>query len=238
MIAYQIGCLGLQRADARSKFQSSPQATGTPLALSNSPMKLPLVLALAALTAATPAVSHAQPRLPPSVTNRAQQNDVLYWYAQLPPRHFAAFGNADRRQLLQQKGAIYDAQRGFLEVPVPGDPNKNDVEKLQVKLYRAKAGLIVAVSQIVFAQPNVPGELTLYGVTGAGTLLDVTPQFFPYDLQPAPTNGKPAPFENAYLPRGGTTIETGAPDAKAASAQYGWNGERFTRQDEAKNTGN
>ena len=195
-------------------------------------MKLSLALALtAALAVAAPTISHAQPRLPPSVTNRAQQNDVLYWYAQLPARHFAAFGNADRRQLLQQKGAIYAANAGFLEVPVPGDPDKNDVEKLQVKLYRAQAGLIVAVSQIVFAQPNVPGELTLYGVTGQGTLLDVTKQFFPDALQSVKQDGKIVSFENAYLPRNGTTIQIGAPDAPAASAEYLWNGTTFVRRE-------
>ena len=202
------------------------------MALSNPTMKLPLLLTLVAGAAfAAPTISHAQPRLPPSVTNRAQQNDVLYWYAQLPARHFAAFGNADRRELLRQKGAIYDASKGFLEVPVPGDPNKHDVEKLQVKLYRAQAGLIVAVSQIVFAQPNVPGQLTLYGVTGQGTLLDVTKQFFPDALQPVQKDGKTVSFENAYLPRNGTTIQTGAPDAKAASAEYLWNGQAFVRRE-------
>ncbi len=218
-------------------------------------MKLPLALALAAATVfAAPHIAHSLPRLPPSVTNRAQQNDVLYWYAQLPARHFAAFGNADRRQLLQQKGTIYDANRGFLEVPVPGDANKNDVEKLQVKLYRANAGLVIAVSTIVWNQPRVPGDLTLYGVTGAGTLLDVTKQLFPYNLQTAPqgsangapngaaadgANAKPAPFQNAYLPLNGTTITTGLAESKEQRGEYLWDGNSFKlREAPAQNQNN
>lgn len=207
-------------------------ATGTGLAPSKLTMKLPVFLALAASALIVAPIVHAQPgvpRIPPAITQRAaQQNDVLFWYDRLPARHFAAFGNANRRELLKQKGAIYSAAQGYIEVPVPGDADKNDAQKLQVKLYRAQQGLVVAVSLNVWNQPRVPGTLALYGVTGTGTLRDVTKQLFPYQMEPLKDeNGKVFAYANSVLPRTGTTITVSVPETDAATTQYLWNKREF-----------
>ena len=72
----------------------------------------------------------------------------MYWYNLLPANIFGAFGDVDRADLLQSQGATYDKNRGFIEVMAPGDPNKNDVEKLQVKLFQGQQGIMVG------RQPN------------------------------------------------------------------------------------
>ena len=206
------------------------------------------VLCLGGAFLTAPALA-APPTLPPGVlpgvVKNVQQNDVLFWYNLLPPNVFAAFGNVDRSQLLQSQGAIYDKDKGFIEVLMPGDPNTNDVEKLQVKLYRANAGLVVAVSQVVWNQPRVPAVLAFYGATGSGQLIDATQQVFPFDLQAAdapapdapaaganpndPNAQAPAAPVNAYLPRVGTTIVTGVAETKTKGDQYLWNGDVFVQ---------
>ena len=197
-------------------------------------MKLPLLAALVALTT-VPAL--AQPRLPvpPGLAQRGQQNDVLTWFDRLPARHFAAFGAANRRELLDQKGVIYDKAGGFIEIPMPGDAAKNDIVKMQVKLFRANAGLVVAVSQVVANQARVPGELTIYGVTGAGTLLDVTAKLFPYKLEPVQQDGKITAYLSADLPRNGTSIYTGVPDTDIPNDEYLWDKDRFNKRGDAAN---
>ena len=209
-------------------------------------MKIPVFFALGATTLLAPAISHAQPGVPglnPGVANqaaqRAQQSDVLYWYSALPPQIFGAFGNVDRNELLQSQGAIYDKSRGFIEVFAPGDPNENDVEKLQVKLYQGQQGIMVGVSQVVWNQPRVQGALVFFSLSGGGQLVDVTRQVFPYDLNPASTpatapanaaNKTVEPSINAYLPRNGTTITTGAAEAKTRGAEYAWNNQVFVER--------
>ncbi len=226
-------------------------------------MKISLSLVAASAALLVPLVAHAQPRPPaqlnPGVANaaaqRSQQNDILYWYNLLPPQIFGAMGNADRLELLQSKDAIYDKNRGFIEVMAPGDPNQNDVEKLQVKLYRGNQGLMIAVSQIVWNQPRVKGALAFFALDSTGQLMDVTKQVFPYDLmaeqgtpqsQPnapdanAPDGNAPAtdgqnqnsaPPINAYLSARGTTIETGVPETKNSGAQYVWDNQTFVKRE-------
>lgn len=202
-------------------------------------MKIPVLFALGATALLAPTISHAQPRVPPGVANqatqRARQSDVLYWYNLLPANIFGAFGDTNRLDLLQSKGAIYDKNRGFIEVLAPGDANKNDVEKLQIKLYQGQQGLMVGVSQIVWNQPRVKGALAFFAMDNNGQLFDVTRQVFPYDLTPTPatapadktaTKAAPAPI-NAYLPRNGTTIVTGVPETKTRGADYAWNNRVF-----------
>lgn len=219
-------------------------------------ISLPLLAASAALF--VPISAQAQPGLPgglpPGVANqaaqRAQQSDVLYWYNQLPPNIFGAFGDVNRLDLLQSKSAIYDKNRGFIEVMAPGDANENDVEKLQVKLYQGQQGLMVGVSQVVWNQPRVKGALAFFALGQNGQLLDVTRQVFPFDLN-APQNNAPAaeaatgavatpdapnnsnkrsaPPINAYLPRNGTTISTGVPETEIAGDDYRWNGTVFEK---------
>ena len=237
-------------------------------------ISLPLLVTGAALLA--PIIAQAQPglpgRLPPGVNpgvanqaaQRAQQSDVVYWYNLLPANIFGAFGNADRLDLLQSKGAIYDKNRGFIEVPAPGDANQNDVEKLQVKLYQGQQGLMVAVSQVVWNQPRVKGALAFFALGQDGQLFDVTKQVFPFDLTtpqnapandnantgdaatapvaapdapnaPANSNKRSAPPINAYLPRQGTTISTGVPETDVAGDDYNWNGTVFEKT-EARDT--
>ena len=197
-------------------------------------MKISFALGLSAALVA-PAIAHAAPgvpRVPPAIAQRAaQQNDVLFWYNRLPARHFAAFGAANREELLRQKGAIYNANAGYIEVPMPGDSDKNDVQKLQVKLYRANAGLVVAVSLVVWNQPRVPGDLTFYGVDGSGQLLDVTAQLFPYKLEKIEKNGKVVAYQSADLPRNGTTIYAGVPETDAPNDTYLWDKNRFTKRE-------
>lgn len=212
-------------------------------------MKIPVFLALGAIVLLAPNLSHAQPRVPglnPGVANqaaqRAQQSDVLYWYNMLPPQVFGAFGNVDRLELLQSQGAIYDKNRGFIEVLAPGDPNKNDVEKLQVKLYQGQQGIMAGVSQIVWNQPRVQGALAFFALSADGQLADVTRQVFPYDLNPAQpaapaeknadknAANTTSPTLNAYLPRGGTTITTGVAEAKTRGADYAWNNQVFVKR--------
>ena len=213
-------------------------------------MKIPASLALgvAAFSATAlflPALAQAQPRPPilnPGVANqaaqRAQQSDVLYWYNLLPANIFGAFGNVNRLDLLQSQGATYDKNRGFIEVLAPGDANKNDVEKLQVKLYQGQQGIMVGVSQLVWNQPRVQGALAFFALSNDGQLINVTRQVFPYDLTPAQTaapddktadKAAPSPI-NAYLPRNGTTIETGIPETKTRLADYAWNNQMFVER--------
>ena len=215
-------------------------------------ISLPLLALGAALLAPVAAV--AQPGLPPALNpgvanaaaQRAQQSDVAYWYNLLPPQIFGVFGDADRLELLRGKGAIYDQNRGFIEVPVPGDPNENDVEKLQVKLYKGNQGLMVAVSQVVWNQPNVKGALAFFALGQDGQLFEVTRQVFPYDLNAPATDAatanapaatakdkKAAPPVNAYLSRNGTIIETGVPETKTRGADYAWNQQVFVKRDAA-----
>ena len=199
-------------------------------------MKSPLLSALCAgaILMGAPALAHAQtrvPRVPPVVLQQALQNDITYWLERLPPRHFAPFGNADRAQLFQIKGAILDKNNGFAEIPVPGDPNQNDVEKLQVKLYRANAGIVAAVSTVVWKQPRVPAELTFYAVSGNGQMMDVTPQLFPYKLETIEEDNKIVAYQDAYLPRAGTSIVTAVPETKTQDDEYLWNKNQFVRRD-------
>ena len=203
-------------------------------------MKIPVFLALGATVLLAPTSSHAAPGVPPGVTNdaarRAQQTDVLYWYGLLPPQIFGAFGNADRLELLKGEGAIYDRNRGFIEVPVPGDPNQNDVEKLQVKLYQGEQGLMVAVSQIVWNQPRIKSALAFFALNNEGRLFDVTRQVFPYELNAAPADDKTAtPPVNAYLARGATTITTGVPETETRGATYAWNKRTFVKREARQN---
>ena len=212
-------------------------------------MKISVFLALGATALLAPTLSYAQPGVPglnPGVANqaaqRAQQSDVLYWYNLLPPQIFGAFGNASRLELLQNQGTIYDKNRGFIEVMAPGDPNKNDVEKLQVKLYQGQQGIMVGVSQVVWNQPRVQGALAFFALSADGQLVDVTRQVFPYDLNPAQpaapadrnadqTAAKAAlPPVNAYLPRNGTMIETGVAEDKKRGADYAWNNQIFVKR--------
>ncbi len=202
-------------------------------------MKLSLpLLGLGAALLSAPAFAQLPPGVNPGVTNqaaqRAQQTDVAYWYNLLPPQIFGAFGDVDRLELLQSKGAIYDRNRGFIEVFVPGDANKNDVEKLQVKLYRGDQGMMVAVSQVVWNQPNVKGALGFFALGSNGQLLDVTRQVFPYKLTATPAgetaaDKKAAPPINAYLSRTATDISTGVPETKTAGDDYAWNGTVFSQ---------
>ena len=195
-------------------------------------MKLPLFALGLCLT--VPTLAHAQvpPGVNPGVANqaaqRAQQSDVAYWYSLLPAQIFGAFGDVDRLELLQSKGAIYDRNRGFIEVFAPGDPNQNDVEKLQVKLYQTGKGLMVGVSQIVWNQPNVKGAVGFFALGQDGQLFDVTRQVFPFQLQaPATDDKKAAPPVNAFLPRQGTTIETGVPETEIVGDSYAFDGDTF-----------
>ena len=205
------------------------------------------VVAFGATASFVPTLAHAQirpPALNPGVANqaaqRAQQSDVLYWYNLLPANIFGAFGNADRVDLLQSQGATYDKNRGFIEVMAPGDANKNDVEKLQVKLFQGQQGIMVGVSQVVWNQPRVQGALAFFALSNDGQLINVTRQVFPYDLTPAaPVGNAPAdnvadktaaPPINAYLPRNGTTIETGVPETKTRGADYVWNNQNFVER--------
>ncbi len=208
-------------------------------------MKLPAFLALGATALLVPTFAYAQPRVPPGVANqaaqRAQQTDVLYWYNLLPASIFGAFGDANRVDLLQSKGAVYDKNRGFIEVLAPGDPNQTDVEKLQVKLYKSQQGLMVGVSQVVWNQPRVKGALAFFALGNDGQLFNVTRQVFPYDLTP-PQTAAPADKTaktadkavalpvNAYLPRNGTTIVTGVPETKTRGADYAWNNRAFVER--------
>ena len=224
-------------------------------------MKISLSLVAASAALLIPVAAHAQPRPPainPGVQNqaaqRAQQTDILYWYNLLPAPIFGAFGNADRLDLLQGKNAIYDKNGGFIEVMAPGDPNQNDVEKLQVKLYRGNQGLMVAVSQIVWNQPRVKSALAFFSLAGNGQLIDVTKQVFPYELneaqaqgqaptqappQQTPANGEATqtgvPPINAYLSARTTTIDTGIPETDANGAQYIWNNQTFVKRDANRN---
>lgn len=222
---------------------------------------LSLAVVAAALVAATSAASAAPLPINPGVANaaaqRSQQTDVLYWYNLLPANVFGAFGNVNRLELLQSQGAVYDQMHGFIEVFAPGDANKNDVEKLQVKLYKGNQGLMVAVSQVVWNQPNVKGALGFFALSNDGGLFDVTRQVFPFDLNApttdapttnapvanaptpnAPANGaragqtdkKSAPPVNAYLARNGTTIETGVAESKESGETYSWNGTIFSQR--------
>ncbi len=207
-------------------------------------MKLSALLALGATALLAPTFAYAQPRVPPSVANqaaqRAQQSDVLYWYGLLPASIFGAFGDANRLDLLKSQGAVYDKNRGFIEVAAPGDPNQNDVEKLQVKLYKGGQGLMVGVSQIVWNQPRVKGALAFFALGNDGQLFNVTPQVFPYDLTPpaaAPADKTAKPVANttaspvnAYLPRNGTTIATGIPETKTRGANDEWNNRNFVER--------
>lgn len=212
-------------------------------------MKIPVFLALGATALLVPTFAQAQPRPPalnPGLANqaaqRAQQSDVLYWYNLLPASVFGAFGNVDRIELLKSKGAIYDKNRGFIEVLAPGDPNKNDVEKLQVKLYKGQQGVMAGVSQIVWNQPRVQGALAFFALSNDGQLFPVTRQVFPYDLTP-PQTAAPADKAtdkaadktgaapvNAYLPRNGTTITAGVPESKTRMADYSWNNQVFVER--------
>lgn len=212
-------------------------------------MKISIFFALGAIITLAPTLSHAQPRVPglnPGVANqaaqRAQQSDVLYWYNMLPPQVFGAFGNVDRLELLKIQGAIYDKNRGFIEVLVPGDPNKNDVEKLQVKLYQGQKGIMAGVSQIVWNQPRVQGALAFFALSAGGELIDVTRQVFPYDLNPIQPAAPATPADrnaakaaaisvNAYLPRNGTIIMTGEAESKTSGADYVWNNQVFVERD-------
>ena len=231
-------------------------------------MKISLSLLTVGAALLAPIIVQAQPGLPgglppgvnPGTLNaaaqRAQQSDVLYWYNLLPPDIFGAFGNADRLQLLQSKGSIYDQNRGFIEVLAPGDANENDVEKLQVKLYQGQQGLMIAVSQVVWNQPRVKGALAFHALGQDGRLLDITRQVFPFDLAasvaatpdsnapdnnapdnnapaapnaPANSNKRSAPPINAYLARNGTTISTGVPETEIIGDDYNWNGTVFEK---------
>ena len=227
-------------------------------------ISLPL-LGLGAALIVAPAMTtdaNAQKNVPPNrnpgVTNaaaqRARQADILYWYSLVPPQIFGAFGEGDRLDLLKTKGAVYDKNRGFIEVFAPGDPNQNDVEKIQFKLFSGNKGLMVAVSQIVWNQPNVKGALGFFAMSNEGQLIDVTQQVFPYDLN-APQEAAPAanaappkaatpaaknaaPPINAYLPRAGTTISTGFPETEVAGDDYRWNGSVFAKAAARKKTRN
>lgn len=217
---------------------------------------LSLAVVAATIAAATSAAFAAPLPISPGVANaaaqRSQQTDVLYWYNLLPANIFGAFGNVNRLELLRTKGAVYDQARGFIEVFALGDANKNDVEKLQVKLYKGNQGLMVAVSQVVWNQPNVKGALGFFALSNDGGLFDVTRQVFPFDLNApttdapgtdapmtnAPANGaragqtekKSAPPINAYLARNGTTIETSVAESKEAGESYNWNGTIFSQR--------
>ena len=210
-------------------------------------MKIPVFLALGATVLLAPTSSHAAPGVPPGLANdaarRAQQTDVLYWYGLLPPQIFGAFGGADRLELLKGEGAIYDRNRGFIEVPVPGDTNQNDVEKLQVKLYQGEQGLMVGVSQIVWNQPRIKSALAFFALNNEGRLFDVTRQVFPYELNAAPadnkTDGKTASAPvNAYFARGATTIATGVPESETRGADYAWNKRTFVKREAPQNKAN
>ena len=193
-------------------------------------MKISLPLLAVGATLFVPILAQAQPGLPgglppgvnPGALNaaaqRAQQSDVLYWYNLLPPNIFGALGDADRLQLLQSKGAIYDQNRGFIEVLAPGDTNENDVEKLQVKLYQSQQGLMVAVSQVVWNQPRVKGALAFFALGQDGQLFDVTRQVFPFDLAASAiaTPDDNAPNNNA--PGDADAPDVAAPDAPNAPA--------------------
>ena len=198
------------------------------------------ILALG-LCLAVPTLAHAQlpPGVNPGVANqaaqRAQQSDVAYWYSLLPPQIFGAFGEVNRLELLRAKGATYDRNRGWIEVFVPGDPNKNDVEKLQVKLYQTDKGLMVGASQIVWNQPNVRGALAFFALGQDGQLLDVTRQVFPFDLNAPAADKKVAPPINAFLPRAGTTIETGVPETEVAGDSYAFDGDAFRKVEAKRN---
>ena len=170
-------------------------------------MKIPALLALGATALFAPTFAHAQVLPPgnnPGVQNqaaqRAQQSEILYWYNLLPANIFGAFGDANRLDLLQSQGAIYDKNRGFIEILAPGDPNENDVEKLQVKLYQGQQGIMVGVSQIVWNQPRVQGALAFFALDNNGQLLPVTRQVFPYDLTLAQTD-TPAATQPPRPPR-------------------------------------
>ena len=215
-------------------------------------MKIPVILALGAAALLAPTVAHAQlpPGLNPGVANqaaqRAQQSDVAYWYNLLPAEVFGAFGGADRLDLLRSQDAIYDQNRGFIEILAPGDPNENDIEKLQVKLFQGQQGIMVGVSQIVWNQPRVQGALAFFALTNEGQLRPITRQVFPYELSPtqaaAPAgqpNGQAAEQPagqaattpvNAYLPRNGTTIQTGVPETKTRLSDYAWNNQMFVER--------
>ena len=212
-------------------------------------MKIPALFALGATIWLAPTLAHAQPRPPalnPALQNqaaqRAQQSDVLYWYNLLPANIFGAFGKGDRVDLLKSQGATYDKNRGYIEVFAPGDPNENDVEKLQVKLYKGQQSVMVGVSQIVWNQPRVQGALAFFALNNEGRLFPVTRQVFPYDLTPAQPAAPAANATdqaadktaaapvNAYLPRNGTTITAGVAEAKKSLADYSWNNQVFVER--------
>ena len=158
-------------------------------------MKNPLPFLVLGAAALAPSLALAQPGTPgginPGLLNnaaqRAQQSDILFWYGMLPPTIFAAFGgengNFNRLDLLKSKGTFYDRNGGYLEIMVPGDPNKNDVEKLQFKLYQGNQGIMVAVNQVVWNQPRAQGTLAFFALAGGGQLMDVTRQVFPFDIK-------------------------------------------------------
>lgn len=140
-----------------------------------------------------------------SSSSRKPKSQLLDFYDRLPAKHFSAFGGANRRSLLNRKGAVVDYKHNFIEIPGSDNERDGDLEKLQITLFPNGNEPWCAVSRIVWPQGQTPGALDFY--YGEADDFDRHPRtaaegFFPYNLQRT-SDGL---YESAWLPQRGLDI--------------------------------
>ena len=173
-------------------------------------------------TAAEPTDRDVENPPPSRKPAKQSKSQLMDFYDRLPAKHFAAFGGANRRSLLNRQGAIVDYKRNFIDIPGSSDERNGDLERLQITLFPNGAEPWCAVSRIVWPYGKTPGALDFY--YGEADDFDRHPRtaaagFFPYKLEKTRDG-----YESAFLPRKGLDIVVGIPgDAERRGYKFHYN---------------
>ena len=169
------------------------------------------LFALVTATATAAPVVHAAPKMAPRVASQCiAKSTLLNFYDSLPGSEFAGFGGKNRRSLLQRKGAIVDASRGFIEIPGSA-PGNGDLKKIQISVFGED---LVAVSRIMWPNSGRTGTLRFYhdfadaSPPRMRTAADTT---FPYTIPKG---------NSAFLPRRGKSIFIASREDADAPPRY------------------
>ena len=156
-----------------------------------------------------------------------KRGSLLHYFDLVPAKHFAVFGKVNRRSLLKRKGAIVDTKRGYIEIPVTNDSRNGDVSMIQISLFGKGNEPWIGVSRIVWNQDRVPGTIDFYyGYNDAGGLRTAAKSLFPYTL-----GKRGGVYENALLPREGTTIYISIPETDDVGPAFTYRGGRFVESE-------
>ena len=169
---------------------------------------------------AAPALKPAAKPASPNKSKGDNKSELMWYYDRVPAEYFAAFGGANRRSLLNRKGAIVDYAHNFIEIPGSANERDGDLHKLQITLFPNGKEPWCAASRIVWPRGQTPGKLGFYNNSADGPgLRQSSDDFFPYRLRRVE-----GAYQSAWLPqRGLDVVINSAQDSESNGPRFHYN---------------